>query len=859
MSEKERRKSKSASAKGSGGDKKLPYGWVEKYSDKKEKAYWKNSESGETSWTFPVGVCDDKDRKSKDKDKDKDKDKKSKDKDKDKDNEKKSKDKDKKSKDREKEKGMEQSESDSKPSKSKDKDKDREKKSKDKDKNKNSKVKPSSDWIEKFSVKKDKPYWKNTITDETTWTNPIEVRESAPVKEESRGRKVEKLEKSKNKDEGKDSKKSAGGAAKRRNSSSSRSRSLSYGSSRSRSRSRSYSDDSRDWSRSRSSYSSRSYSDDSRSRGSISEGSFFSDDEEENEWEEKYSEKKKRPYWKNLRTQETSWKAPPSPVPKARKVPAKEKEKVTGKSSSASRRDFPRGGRDRYRDSDRDRNRDREEKWKSKDSKDIKTKDSMEEARDASNAVDKEDLVDETFKPAHTHSHHADKDPSIAVSAAALLFQKTATSDDEISVATPDSLRGHELPAGWELRVSKTKGKHYYVNKSLQLSQWHFPQEKADADSSAKTVDIDIKEEKMANGAVSRGSRNVVPPAGEPEERSPLPKNFGIDRDEMRKSVISSKNFWQQQASQAKDDDKEKEMKREKEKPLVNREVMNQRKSVLINLSSGMGAGIPLGGAMPPGYLNKRKSLILEAEAKAKVDTEAEPVVVATKELDDDKDKGDIVNNRWSDGSLPSVGSMDTEMLDQAYEAFDAEAESEGGSTKWTGDFLGSDADDVAELSKSSLVLNTGVGGRLRAVTEERLSIMALENDDMPVVAVQAAVSPPVVAPVSVSAPVPVSAPVASLLQSPLPSPNPPDARPPAGQPVEKRMSLPPGPPPGAVPPGPPAGSVPAPRALPPGPPVGSVPAPRALPRAPSSAPSVAVPSPRALPAPPGPRPPPPR
>ena len=34
----------------------LPDGWVEKYSEKKGKVYYKNSDTGETSWTFPAAA-----------------------------------------------------------------------------------------------------------------------------------------------------------------------------------------------------------------------------------------------------------------------------------------------------------------------------------------------------------------------------------------------------------------------------------------------------------------------------------------------------------------------------------------------------------------------------------------------------------------------------------------------------------------------------------------------------------------------------------------------------------------------------------------------------------------------------------
>ena len=84
MSESTREKGKRKKSKDAGSD--IPDGWVEKYSEKKGKVFYKHKESGETSWTIPeapAAAGAGNSSKSKDKDRDKNKDK-NKDKDKEK-------------------------------------------------------------------------------------------------------------------------------------------------------------------------------------------------------------------------------------------------------------------------------------------------------------------------------------------------------------------------------------------------------------------------------------------------------------------------------------------------------------------------------------------------------------------------------------------------------------------------------------------------------------------------------------------------------------------------------------------------------------------------------------------------------
>lgn len=258
--------------------------------------------------------------------------------------------------------------------------------------------------------------------------------------------------------------------------------------------------------------------------------------------------------------------------------------------------------------------------------------------------------------------------------------------DDELSVATPESAEEKQLPVGWEIRHSKTKNKHYYVNAVLKKSQWHFP----DASDVMTTAAASSASPEKSKGVVAGLAGALQAVSGSPARRlsafaaasaagggagpgdgkDPLAQ-LGANRDEIRASISNSKSFWTQQNQNT-----EKEVsKTVKADPVVaiDRAAMQQRKSLIQGLAGGLEGGVPLGGAMPPGYLNKRKSLQMEAEARAALYTitdEVEEGGDSAPHGEHSKIQQSKLSGQLRPASERSIQSLDSDAMEDAYSAY---------------------------------------------------------------------------------------------------------------------------------------------------------------------------------------------
>ncbi len=652
-------KNQDASKKEKKTDSKLPDGWEERYSEKKQKIFYKHVKTGETSWSLPEATAEstksdtsNKDKRSSDvenvseivvsKDREKNaidsksikttdeytakKSSKSsllaENKEQYTHSEKSTDDKESKRR-KDKHSVGEKEKSKVKSDKPSEKSKDNEEKKTEKDKSESAKL-VSSDWVEKYSEKKGKPYWKNSKTGESTWTNPFPVVSEAMT---NKGNSNEKSHKTGN------NAKAEKHDVKRKNI-----------------------------------HQDNDSVDDSREGSDVESGSGVDSDGSEQSvdpiWEEKFSVKKNKPYWKNTTTGESTWEKP---------APAKKLH---------------------------------------------------------SQGISKPSKTSSAKKDTRTDDH---------------------SDDDGASLSTPESTE-KELPEGWEVRHSKTKGRHYYVNKKLQISQWHFPTDSSKAGASNASK----KSASFVNAIGAFEGKNVEKPSiaasdakGSMEKIIKATDKLDINNDEIRANINSSKSFWTQQG----DKDKEAPKPAKMTVPVIDKEALNQRKSVLMGLAGGLDGGVPLGGAMPPGYLNKRKSALL-----ANPILDAEAIEAAS----------NMASMRpFSDKSLPS---LDSEMMESILQAYDAD-----GSGRWTGD----PSDSTSEKAVSQPQATT-ISLPLAASTPLPTAPMA------PAAPAAPAARPPPAAPAARPPPVAPAArppPAAPAARPPPAAPAAPAARPPPAAP----------------------------------------------------------------------------
>ncbi len=309
-----------------------------------------------------------------------------------------------------------------------------------KDKRKSEKVDSSqvkeslpAGWERRRSITKGTDYFKNAVTGETTWTLPNSA--------DDEDKKKEKKEK-KEKREPPSSKKEKEGKADNKRSS------IKSTTQEQQERGEDASDS--------------SYAEEGESY--FSDDASYDDDEyEDDNWVEKWSERKERAYWKNILTGETTWKEPPLPPLKAgarsNQQKREEKEKQERRKSSSDRGDKDNG---------------------------------------------KERMKSEKIEPNKSQSKYISQPSQQPPKKDDANRKSISNISGNGNKSSPrwNSEKNGELQPGWEVRYSKSKQREYYKNTSTGETTWDKPlieEEEREGDSDSYNNNYNSEKEESSD------------------------------------------------------------------------------------------------------------------------------------------------------------------------------------------------------------------------------------------------------------------------------------------------------------------------------------------------------------------------
>jgi len=264
------------------------------------------------------------------------------------------------------------------------------------------------------------------------------------------------------------------------------------------------------------------------------------------EWVELFSEKKQRPYWKNTITNESTWKKPPSLLEETTApAPAEPTQKVSKAAPEATQAKEAEVWQEKYSDKKQKPYWKNTVTGESTWTNPLSNAASSSSATPAAVAASTSTSAPEPAVAMKLTAASLAAAAAAAPQETKTQRQAPIRQEKKEEKCIPDHER--PLPDGWKIKYSESKGKHYYVNTSNKKTQWTYPEEEAAQEKEAKeAADAEAASAKKASLSTTAPPPSPPPPPPVVSSRVPPPPPPPPQQTGGARADPNVASFWKQ-------------------------------------------------------------------------------------------------------------------------------------------------------------------------------------------------------------------------------------------------------------------------------------------------------------------------